>query len=213
MFGAVAGPGGRASAWQVTTGARRWSQYGDGDVQAVALVGDTLYAGGHYDPQFGAANGTATLRSEISAIDAATGAMLAWSPDVTGSDGVWALSGDNASLWIGGGYTRVGNQTTFGRLTRFGVDAGQGPTDTQPPTTPDRSANGRRRSVGDGQLERLHGQQRRRRLPRLPGQRPWHGADFGGPRCEPEQEQASSKPRSRWVPGTTGSLRSTAPAT
>jgi hypothetical protein len=80
-----------------------------------------VYAGGHYDPQFGSIGGVATQRHEISAIDAASGVLLPWAPAVTGPDGVWAIAGDTDSLWIGGGYTRVGGDTRTARLTRFPV--------------------------------------------------------------------------------------------
>ena len=121
VYGAVAGPGGRASAWSTTTGVRRWSHFGDGDVQVVTVVGDTVYAGGHYDPQFGSIAGVAATRHEISAIDAASGVLLPWAPAITGPDGVWAIAGDTDSLWVGGGYTRVNGDTRTARLTRFPV--------------------------------------------------------------------------------------------
>jgi hypothetical protein len=134
VYGAVAGVGGRASAWNATTGVRRWSQYGDGDVQVVALVGDTLYAGGHFSPQFGALNGSATYRDEVAAMDAVNGTMLPWAPTVSGSNGVWAIAGDSGSLWIGGGYTRVANQTSAGRLTRFAATTSSSPSSPAPTT-------------------------------------------------------------------------------
>ena len=121
VYAAVAGPGGRASAWSATTGVRRWSQFGDGDVQVVSVVGDTVYAGGHFDPQFGASGGVSTTRHEIAAIDAASGLLLPWQPAVTGPDGIWAIAGTTDSLWIGGGYTRVNGDTRAGRLTMFPV--------------------------------------------------------------------------------------------
>ncbi len=122
VYGAVGGPGGRASAWSTSSGTRRWSQYGDGDVQAVRVVGDTLYAGGHFAPQFGAADGTAAQRSGIAAMDASTGRLLPYDPAVVGPHGVWAIDGDRESLWVGGGYTTVNGSGAAARLTRFGVD-------------------------------------------------------------------------------------------
>ena len=130
VYGAVAGPGGRASAWSTTTGTRRWSQHGDGDVQVVRIVGDTLYAGGHYAPQFGSAGGARLQRSGIAALDATTGQVLPWAPLITGSYGVWAIAGDRDALWLGGGYTRVGGQPGRERLTRFLVQSGGQPTQT-----------------------------------------------------------------------------------
>ncbi|WP_432478548.1 hypothetical protein [Nocardioides sp. GXQ0305] len=131
VYGAVAGPGGRASAWGTTTGTRRWSQHGDGDVQAVRLVGDTLYAGGHYAPQFGAAGGAQLQRSNIAAMDAATGQVLPWAPLLGGTSfGVWAIDGDADALWVGGGFTRVQGQAGHERITHFLVQSGGTPSQT-----------------------------------------------------------------------------------
>jgi hypothetical protein len=121
VYAAVAGPGGRASAWSTTTGVRRWSQFGDGDVQVVSVVGDTVYAGGHFDPQFGSSGGTAATRHEIAAMDATSGLLLPWRPAITGPNGIWAIAGTNDSLWVGGGYSRVNGDTRAGRLTMFPV--------------------------------------------------------------------------------------------
>jgi len=131
VYGAVAGPGGRASAWSTTTATRRWSQHGDGDVQTVRIVGDTLYAGGHYAPQFGAAGGAQLQRSNIAAMDATTGQVLPWAPLLGGTAfGVWAIAGDRDGLWLGGGFTRVNGQAGHERLVRFAVQSGGTPTQT-----------------------------------------------------------------------------------
>jgi len=112
VYGAVAGPGGRLAAWNVGTGTRRWSQYGDGDVQSVALTGDTVYAGGHFAPQFGQSGGSAATRNMIAAMNATTGALLPYDPVVAGGNGIWAMLVEPDGLRIGGAFTSVNEDTT-----------------------------------------------------------------------------------------------------
>lgn len=121
VYGAVAGPGGRATAWRTADGSRAWSQYGDGDVQAVRLIGGTLYAGGHFGPQFGRVAGVPAQRAGIASMDATTGALRPWDPRVGGGSGVWAIAGDSSALWLGGSHTSVNGSGTAARLSRFVV--------------------------------------------------------------------------------------------
>ncbi|HEV2088131.1 MAG TPA: hypothetical protein VGR21_07450 [Cryptosporangiaceae bacterium] len=119
VYGAVAGPGGRVSAWDAGTGARRWSQYGDGDVQALALTGGTIYGGGHFDPMFGRIGSTNQTRRQIAAMDAATGALLPFDPAVTGSSGIWAMLGEDDGLRIAGDFRTVNGNTSIRRFAVF----------------------------------------------------------------------------------------------
>ena len=121
VYGAVAGTGGRAVAWRTADGSRAWGQYGDGDVQAVRLIGGTLYAGGHFGPQFGRVAGAPAQRTGIAALDATTGALRPYDPRLSGGLGVWAIAGDSSSLWLGGSHTAVNGSGTTARLTRFVV--------------------------------------------------------------------------------------------
>jgi hypothetical protein len=103
VYAAVGGPGGRLSAYDAATSVRRWSVYGDGDVQCIALVGGTVFAGGHFDPQFGPPG----ARQGVAAMDAVTGMRLPYAPSVTGASGVWAMLADADGLRIGGSFTAV----------------------------------------------------------------------------------------------------------
>ncbi len=121
IYGAVGGPGGRLSAWRVSNGTRAWSNYGDGDVQVVELSGDTVYAGGHFAPQFGRSGGTAATRHMIAAMNATTGALRPYNPVVAGGSGVWAIRAEADGLRIGGAFTSVNGDTTVRGYAVFPV--------------------------------------------------------------------------------------------
>ena len=98
-----------------TTGQLRWSVGGghpdprSGDVQAITVWGDTVYAGGHGTLIGG------LIRNRIFAADANTGTILPWAPDIPGGDGslgVWALDQDASRnrLYAGGDFTQVSGQ-------------------------------------------------------------------------------------------------------
>jgi Ca2+-binding RTX toxin-like protein len=99
-----------------TTGQLRWSVPGGhpdpraGDVQAITVWGDTVYAGGH-----GILIGGLT-RQRIFAADASTGTILPWAPEINAGDnnglGVWALGKDRLRnrLYVGGEFTQVTGQ-------------------------------------------------------------------------------------------------------
>jgi Ca2+-binding RTX toxin-like protein len=113
-----------------TTGQLRWRVPGGhpdpraGDVQAITVWGDTVYAGGHGT----LVNGL--IRQRIFAADAATGAILPWAPEIpggSGSLGVWALDHDplRGFLYAGGDFTQVSGQPRE-RFVRFSEAPPQG---------------------------------------------------------------------------------------
>jgi hypothetical protein len=104
VYTAIAGPGGRLASYTGATGARRWVDRADGDVQAVALYDGIVYAGGHFDPVF---NGR--QRHQLVAVNAATGALRDdFAPALQRPyPGVWALHADADGLWAGGGFLGV----------------------------------------------------------------------------------------------------------
>ncbi len=105
VFGAVGGGGGRAVKWSGTTGAIDWIVRSDGNSQAVAVIGGTLYVGGHFGPTF-----AGQPRGQLAAVSASTGQLLPWAPDLGTRyfPGVWALDASSDFLRVGGGFRSVG---------------------------------------------------------------------------------------------------------
>jgi hypothetical protein len=122
VFVGAAGTAGTAGSNRVIaysaagSGAKLWEDTGDGDVVALAVDGDTIYAGGHFD-NVTAVNGT-VVRRKLMALDAATGAVHEWAPTVGGAHGVWALS-PRAGGVVAGGDFRVVEFTPAQGVARF----------------------------------------------------------------------------------------------
>ena len=106
VYAAVGGPGGRVVSWDGTSGARRWSKSGDGNVQAVDVQDGVVYAGGHFGPEFDGAT-----RHQLVALGAVRGDLLPWTVAFTGPDhpGIWAIDADINGLRIAGGFSLAGN--------------------------------------------------------------------------------------------------------
>jgi outer membrane protein assembly factor BamB len=111
VYTAEDGTGGAVAAYTTSTGRRTWSQRGDGDVQAVAVLGNRLYAGGHFLTLGGQS------RRFFAALDPATGALdPAWRPSGSGGAGVWSLVADppRGRLYAGGDFTSISGQPQQG---------------------------------------------------------------------------------------------------
>jgi hypothetical protein len=118
VYAAVGGPGGgRAASWEAGSGDRNWIVRGDGDVQAVDVIDNVLYAGGHFGPGF-----AGQVRHQLAALNASNGALLTYRIPFTGSDapGIWAISAEAEALRIAGGFTGV-QGSTAARYARFPV--------------------------------------------------------------------------------------------
>lgn len=113
------GAGGHVAAY-TTSGTRRWVRQTDGGVQAIALVGSQLYAGGHFDQLCvgdSAFSGTSGFvcptvdapRRKLLALDAATGATDPWAPGANSPLGVFALRAASGALLVGGDFTAIGH--------------------------------------------------------------------------------------------------------
>lgn len=100
VYQGIAGPGGRAVAFSLSSGKRVWSKTGDGDVQAVDVHDGVVYAGGHFS------NFAGTRQRQLVALAPSSGASLPHGISFTGSDapGVWAVHADAAALRLGGGF-------------------------------------------------------------------------------------------------------------
>ena len=90
---------------------------GDGDAQAVTVLGSTVYAGGHFDRACSTARtGTqgscldgADQRVKIAALAVNDGRLLDWTADANGVEGVLALASNPSlgTIAAGGAFTAV----------------------------------------------------------------------------------------------------------
>lgn len=87
---------------------------GNGDMQAVDVDGNTVYAGGHPSLVWGGAQDL----SKTFALDGTTGQLLAWDGQNFGGKGAWELVVDSRGLFMGGDFTRVEGDDLPG-LARF----------------------------------------------------------------------------------------------
>jgi Domain of unknown function (DUF5122) beta-propeller len=118
VFVAGGGGGGNFASLSPSNGARQWIGGTDGNVQAIAVVGGVVYAGGHWANYCGQTAGAHTCphptpRPKLLAVDEATGTLLPWNPGANSSLGVFALAGDSATgnLFAGGDFTTIGGRS------------------------------------------------------------------------------------------------------
>jgi chitodextrinase len=128
LYVALGGPGGRGLAYRMSDGAQLGSWWGDGDVQAVHVAGDTAYFGGHFVEEFGGE--AALFVGGVNIYDHTVDTSFA--PRLNGTMGVWGIHFDGAYLWLGGA---ISDSQPF-RSRGFIRVAPQGPLDTTPPTQP-----------------------------------------------------------------------------
>jgi hypothetical protein len=93
----------------------------DGDVQALALDGDTVYVGGHFTNLcVGGTGGGApfrctlpTERRKALAVAVSTGSVTSWSPSLNSPLGAWSAAVDPSThhVWVGGDFTTVNGQS------------------------------------------------------------------------------------------------------
>lgn len=114
IYVAAGGGGGRVVKYSMTSGAAVWIRSGDGDVQAIDVFDQTVYAGGHFGPVF---NGQP--RRQLAVLSTG-GTLLPMSVPFTGPDkpGLWAVEADARGLMIGGGFQGItgANVATFAVL-------------------------------------------------------------------------------------------------
>ncbi|HEU5127886.1 MAG TPA: PQQ-binding-like beta-propeller repeat protein [Glycomyces sp.] len=114
VYAALDGRGGEVRAFD-DTGEALWYQAVDGGMQAVAVWGGTVIAGGHFDkacvtnhsgPSGECVDGIMAPRGKLLAVDR-DGRLLSWNPDANGVIGVWDLQThpEGASLAAGGTFT------------------------------------------------------------------------------------------------------------
>jgi outer membrane protein assembly factor BamB len=115
VYVAGGGTGGKAAAFDASTGAPLWSLKGDGDFQAVVYLDGQVYFGGHFRVL-----DDGTRRKRLLAVAANTGALSAWNPKA--NRGVWALVADvlNTRTYAGGDFTKISGQPREG-FAQFSV--------------------------------------------------------------------------------------------
>ncbi len=109
LYVAAAGSGGACTALTASTGAAVWSHHANGDMQSIRLIGSTVYCGGHYS---GTASFDGLTRNKIAAVDAVTGTILSFAPNVNSALGVWSMGSQpgDSTLYLGGDFTKVGER-------------------------------------------------------------------------------------------------------
>lgn len=104
VYAASAGIGGACAALSATTGAALWSAHSNGNMQSVRLLGSLLYCGGHFG---GTGSFMGQTRNKLAAVDAVTGALSSFAPNINSSQGPWALAVDAGHLYIGGDFSKI----------------------------------------------------------------------------------------------------------
>jgi hypothetical protein len=128
VYTAHGGQGGTASSFS-TSGAKRWTATFDGDAQAISVLGDSVYVGGHFDRACRTAltgvQGTcldgSDARVKIAALSGRDGHLGNWTADANGVVGVLAMAvhRSRGSLAVGGAFTSIGGRAQK-RFAQFG---------------------------------------------------------------------------------------------
>lgn len=114
LYAGVGGhQGGQLDSYRPLTGRRRWHHFADGDVQAVAVAGSQILAGGHFlNACRGGGGGnpwvcTAPVQRDRLFATNTSGALQPWNPGANSLYGVWALRADARHVDAGGDFTIV----------------------------------------------------------------------------------------------------------
>ena len=128
VYTAHGGLGGSASSFSIS-GAKRWTATFDGDAQAVSVLGDSVYVGGHFDRACRTAltgvQGTcldgSDARVKMAALSGTDGHLRDWTADANGVIGVLAMAASpgRGSLAVGGAFTTIGGRAQK-RFAQFG---------------------------------------------------------------------------------------------
>lgn len=116
VYAAHGGPGGRVVAY-AANGNGRWNLTMDGDPQAITVLSDVVYFGGHFDnvcrsPRTGTKGSCvdgAIKRVKLGAAGVADGKLLSWTANANGVEGVHALAADGVlnKISAGGAFTKI----------------------------------------------------------------------------------------------------------
>jgi hypothetical protein len=128
VYTAHGGQGGAASSYS-TSGAKRWTATFDGNAQAISVLDDAVYVGGHFDRACrtartgiqGSCLDGSDDRIKMAALATGDGHLLDWSADANGVDGVLAMAvrPSLGALAVGGAFTTIGGRPQK-RFAQFG---------------------------------------------------------------------------------------------
>jgi hypothetical protein len=128
VYTAHGGRGGAATSYS-TSGAKRWTATFDGNAQAIGVLGDTVYVGGHFDRACRTARtgiqGTcldgSDDRVKLAALATGDGHLRDWTADANGVDGVRAMAVHPGlgAFAVGGAFTTIGGRSQK-RFAHFG---------------------------------------------------------------------------------------------
>ncbi|HEY3765980.1 MAG TPA: hypothetical protein VGL44_12555 [Gaiellales bacterium] len=115
LYAAVGGHlGGQLDSYEPLTGGLRWHRFADGDVQAVAIAGTEILAGGHFlnvcSTNVGGGSPwvcTVPLQRDRFFATDQNGNVQSWNPGGNSLYGVWALRADATHIVAGGDFTIV----------------------------------------------------------------------------------------------------------
>ena len=127
VYTAAGGQGGKANAY-TTAGVLQWTATFDGDAQAIASYGGTVYVGGHFDKACktartgsqGVCLDGSTARVKLAALSPSGGALQSWTANGNGIEGVLTMATNSAfgGLAAGGAFTTI-NGKSVKRLAQF----------------------------------------------------------------------------------------------
>ena len=104
VYAAAGGSGGACTALNAATGAVAWSDHANGNLQSVRLSGGLLYCGGHFS---GTASFMGQNRQKLASVNAASGALTTFAPNINSPLGTWALASDATHVYLGGDFSTV----------------------------------------------------------------------------------------------------------
>ena len=96
----------------------------DGQVNAIAQVGNTVYLGGIFTRVRPATSTTEVTRTNLVAFNATTGAIGAFAPTFNGEVTTIIPAADGTSIYIGGSFTSVNGVAASSRVVRLDTSTG-----------------------------------------------------------------------------------------
>jgi hypothetical protein len=119
VYVAGGGDGGNFVAFDPTSAAVDWRGGTDGNAQAITIMNGIVYVGGHFTSYCGATVGAEvcpnpTERDKLVAVNATTGAVTGWAPELDSTLGVYALATGAGAVAAGGDFTHVGTTAQQG---------------------------------------------------------------------------------------------------